>query len=331
MDLIDFSKNKNSITKHKNIESVLLWGNPDIIFNAKITICIPTYKRSALLREAMKSALSQTTNIPYRVIVVDNDPDFDNMEILDLVRSFDQDKLSYYKNRENLEIFGNLNRCIVLAKTRWVALLHDDDLLVEDYVEYISIVLQKYGKKINGFCVGQTVVNYSYVTVAKKKCIRKLLSCVYKDIKKLLPEIIKIPITANLFLGNVYNPPTCGVVFNKRYFIMSGGFNQDYFPSSDWFFFSYFAKMFAFLKIKKNLGIYRWIDNTSMKESVKEATGEQRKQYILSLINQNTICRVLFYILKKDFLKVMNSRMEVSAKTSIIFNGIRLLYAIYLN
>ena len=40
-----------------------------------ITIAIPTFRRPDLLREAISSALSQRTDCPYEVIVVDNDTD----------------------------------------------------------------------------------------------------------------------------------------------------------------------------------------------------------------------------------------------------------------
>ena len=38
------------------------------------TIAIPTFCRSSLLKEAVLSALNQVTNVPYDIIVVDNNP-----------------------------------------------------------------------------------------------------------------------------------------------------------------------------------------------------------------------------------------------------------------
>jgi hypothetical protein len=50
--------------------------------------------------------------------------------------------ISFNKNKENLMSCGNWNRCAILSKTPWVALLHDDDdLLLNNYIAVISKVL----------------------------------------------------------------------------------------------------------------------------------------------------------------------------------------------
>jgi glycosyltransferase involved in cell wall biosynthesis len=163
MEIINFSKNVDSIHRQAHIESVLLYGDPDAIADAVITICIPTYKRCQYLKDAIESVVNQDTTVPYKIIVVDNDPDFNNKENINIVKYFMTNKLSYYKNKENLSMFGNMNRCIFLANTLWVALLHDDDLLMKDYVEEISYVLHKYGRKIHGLHLRYKAQDYPFL------------------------------------------------------------------------------------------------------------------------------------------------------------------------
>jgi glycosyltransferase involved in cell wall biosynthesis len=337
MDLIDFSRNEDSIIKQDHIESILLYGNPDAIPDAEITICIPTYKRPRLLKEAIESAINQVTDIPYRIIVVDNDPDFGNTEILDLVQSFNQGKLSYYKNKENLMLMGNLNRCVVLAKTNWAALLHDDDLLLDNYVMTISKTLLKYGEKIDGLCNIYEEQNFPFEIMrkTKKNKLYFFLKRTYRNIHKLClffrRDIVKIPISANLFFGNIYGPPSCGMIFNREKFVKSGGFNSQYYPSADWFFMIFYAEKYNFYKLKALVtAIYRWGDNVSLKEETLESFKEDRRQCLLSLKKYSLICRFWMSLLKKDYDVIMNSRLEVAIQLSLIYRIVQRIYAFFI-
>jgi glycosyltransferase involved in cell wall biosynthesis len=328
MDLIDFSKNEDSISKQAHVESVLLYGSPDAVPDAEITICIPTYKRPLLLREAIESAVNQAADIPYKIIVVDNDPDFSNTEVLDIVRSFVRDNLSYYKNRENLALFGNLNRCVVLAKTPWAALLHDEDLLFENYIDTVSNILSRHGKKIDGLSVGCNEQDYPFGHRAAKKRgpLFLLLKALYFFIKSLTNQLVTIHPSANLFLGNIYGAPTCGMIFKRDSFIKSGGFNQDYFPSADWIFLIFYSKNYKFYKYRRKLATYRWGVNESLKEDVLEWFKNYRKNVFLSLKNSNKLCRFWIWLLQGDFYTVMHSRLERYVKTSFLYKMVNYVY-----
>ena len=107
---------------------------PDPVF----TIAIPTFCRSSLLKEAVLSALNQVTDVPYDVIVVDNNPER-NDETEQLMEKFkDNPLVGYYKNSSNLGMVGNWNQLFHLAKGQWVSMLHDDDLLFSFYLEVIG-------------------------------------------------------------------------------------------------------------------------------------------------------------------------------------------------
>lgn len=116
--------------------------------NAKITIAIPTYKRAILLREAIDSCLQQKTNIPFNILIVDNDPQR-NCETEELIASYVSKNISYYKNTENLGPTGNWNKLFELADTEFVTMLHDDDLLEEDYIEKMTLIIEKYKSNID--------------------------------------------------------------------------------------------------------------------------------------------------------------------------------------
>ena len=50
-------------------------------------------------------------------------------------------RISYYKNKENLGMFGNWNRCLELARGEWVCILHSDDKIMPNYIEEMSKVV----------------------------------------------------------------------------------------------------------------------------------------------------------------------------------------------
>jgi glycosyltransferase involved in cell wall biosynthesis len=96
-----------------------------------VSICIPTYNRAGMVSDAIRSALAQTyKNI--EVIVVDN-ASTDRIE--DVVGSFKDPRLSFYKNQKNLGMFGNFNMCIELSHGKYVHILHSDDWLDNNFTE----------------------------------------------------------------------------------------------------------------------------------------------------------------------------------------------------
>jgi glycosyltransferase involved in cell wall biosynthesis len=336
MELIDFSKNKNSILKQMHIESVLLYGDPDACPDAEITVCIPTYKRAEFLSESLRSVLYQNTNISYRIIVVDNDPDFTKTDTLDIIKSFRQNNITYYKNKENLLLFGNINRCIVLARTKWVSLLHDDDLLLENYISEISKVLTKYEKKIKGLSVNYKIQGSDpWVLFKKKNKIYLFCRRIYRSAKFVTGSFSKIPLLANLF-DNPYGSPSCGMVFDRNCFIESGGFNQDYFPAADRVFYIIFSLKYNFHKFKKSLSIYRFEVNTYLQPDVMSKYPASRKLNMLSILSlkrhgvNGFIDNIIFRLLNKDIRKIIEAERYEDVRKSFVYYIFALAYKFFL-
>lgn len=103
----------------------------------RISICIPTYNRSDLLKKTLISVARQTVK-PYEVIVADNCSEDDTEAV---AKSFKG--VIYYRNEHNLGLAGNSNRCIQLAKGNFVTILHSDDLIAPDWHEYWLCVLNR--------------------------------------------------------------------------------------------------------------------------------------------------------------------------------------------
>lgn len=98
----------------------------------KVSVCIPTYNNADTLAQAIESALNQSFEV-YEVIITDNASN-DNTE--QVVNSFDDGRISYFRNTKNIGMVGNWNRCFDLSKGQYVLILHADDVLHPKIIEY---------------------------------------------------------------------------------------------------------------------------------------------------------------------------------------------------
>ena len=99
--------------------------NPD-----QITIAITVYNRRQYLKQAITSALNQTT--PVRVIVVEDCGPDPTLEAF--VKAEFGSRIDYFRNPKRRGLFGNWNACLELCRTEWITILHDDDFLARNYV-----------------------------------------------------------------------------------------------------------------------------------------------------------------------------------------------------
>jgi len=109
-----------------------------------VSICIPTFNRSGMVERAIESALSQTYH-DLEVIVVDNASD-DNTE--DVVASYADPRLKFFKNPKNLGLFGNFNRCIELSRGDLIHILHSDDYIDPLLYGNMRSILQRTSKRL---------------------------------------------------------------------------------------------------------------------------------------------------------------------------------------
>ncbi len=93
--------------------------------NPKISVCIPTFNRAEYLRDAMESALQQTYS-NFELLVVD---DASNDSTPEVVASFKDPRIRYFRNAENIGMVRNWNRCLEVAAGEYVTILCDDDLM----------------------------------------------------------------------------------------------------------------------------------------------------------------------------------------------------------
>jgi len=106
----------------------------------KVTIAIPTYNRSNFIAESITSAINQTfTDI--EILIVDNNSS-DNTK--NVVKSFNDKRISYIKNDINIGMISNWNKCIEKSKAKYLMILGDDDILLPNFIEESLKIFSKH-------------------------------------------------------------------------------------------------------------------------------------------------------------------------------------------
>jgi len=275
---------KNQFLKFKHIKSNLIYGKENITSTPLISIAIPTYNRPLLLKEAIESALNQKDFSNYEVIVVDNNPDSTVEE--EVIKSFNNSRLFYYKNESNLGMTGNWNRCIELAKGKWVTILHDDDLLYPDFLREMSEIIRNNDNIDLLTCIAE-VGDHPH----------SLKKNVLKKIKGEIKERIGIrKITLDRLLRSNINPFP-GVLFKKDLALKLGGFDETFYPCADYaFWFKYCLKNQGFI-LYKTLSFYRISVNESQSMNTKLGIIEktyQIQQTVMNNMHLNKLVKKMF-------------------------------------
>src|SRR5687768_1900259 len=96
----------------------------------KVTVAIPTYNRSQLLKISLKSVLAQ--DYPdLRVVVLDNASPDDTEAV---VKSFADPRVAYIRNETNIGMVSNWNRAIEVNSSPYLSIFLDDDVMLPGFI-----------------------------------------------------------------------------------------------------------------------------------------------------------------------------------------------------
>lgn len=226
------------------------------IENPKITIAIPTYKRSDLLKEAIESSCCQEFNEPYEILVSDNNPERGD-ETENLMNSFrSYTNITYYKNKENIGGRQNWNQLYKLAKGKYVVLLHDDDKLYPYYLMIVNRILKE--------TKGDYQMIYPGIRISSERILEKTEFPSELICRKMRPQDDVVGV-----LGIV-----SGMFLEKKCFFEIGGFKADYHPVYDQDFIFRALHHIRGIRVMNlpMLAYYVGTDNASMKpETINKA------------------------------------------------------------
>lgn len=174
-----------------------------------VTIAIPTYNRADnYLNQALAHASGQSyENIE---ILVSDNCSTDNTE--DVVCSFSDPRLKYFRQKTNLGRQGNSNFLLSQAKGDYFQMFHDDDLIDKDFI-YTCMESTHYKSGPGILMTGSRVIDETGGEIRHKENLSAGLS---------LEDFI-----LSWYQGNV-NIYLCCTLFNTKTLRSIGGFEERY-------------------------------------------------------------------------------------------------------
>ncbi len=113
-----------------------------------IGFAIPFYSGQEFLKRSIQSVIDQT--YPNWKLWISDDGTAN--ETMALVESFKDSRIVYSKNPQTLGMVGNWNRCLEIADTAYVTLLHGDDELLPNYAQAILTGFERHPNATAVFC-----------------------------------------------------------------------------------------------------------------------------------------------------------------------------------
>lgn len=206
---------KDNFKKISGVKSILIKGSEEMEREPRISVAIPTYNRPELLKVALDSVLGQKNFNDYEVVIVDNNTQpVNDTEIL--LRQYEDKRIRYYKNEQNLGMTSNWNRAIELCRGEYITILHDDDALFPQFLSSMNKALCKYDPDLlSCYCRFGEQLEFPDNDKARTYRVHEI-----RQSKCLLTNITPFP----------------GVLFKKSCALALGGFNEELFPIADYVF-----------------------------------------------------------------------------------------------
>ena len=100
-----------------------------------ISFIIPSYNSASTIKRAIESILSQTANIKYEIIIVD-DGSIDNTE--EVLRNYEKDERIKYYKKENSGVADTRNYGVKMATGEYIIFVDSDDYISHDLLKDIE-------------------------------------------------------------------------------------------------------------------------------------------------------------------------------------------------
>lgn len=183
----DFLKNVNHYEDFNHIETELILGDEQTepVF---LTIILPVYDHPwEFIQRAIRSVLEQSCTYSYRLLVIDDFAGENATETEEYLKQLNDVRVLYYKNKENIGVFGNWNRAISLSHSEWITFLHSDDFHKENYLQNMCDIVTEYPEIDQLAChykkldfLNETIdVAKEYIGQEGSRIVRKVNACEY--------------------------------------------------------------------------------------------------------------------------------------------------------
>ncbi|MBO9659931.1 MAG: glycosyltransferase family 2 protein [Chitinophagaceae bacterium] len=105
-----------------------------------VSFCISTFRRPVFLKEQITLLLTQQ-DPDFEIVISDNDPEGSGAEI---AASFNDDRVRYFRNEENLGMIKSFNKSIERATTPFITMVTDDDPIQPEFLLTLKQVIKNH-------------------------------------------------------------------------------------------------------------------------------------------------------------------------------------------
>lgn len=243
----------------------------------EISVLMPVYNtKEEFLREAVESILNQTF-ADFELIIVDDGSEND---IETIVKSYNDDRIRFYKNEKNLGVARTRNRLMDLAEGKYAAFQDSDDIAFPERLE-------KQAKFLN---------EHSEISA-----VGSLLECFPH--KKIFP-MPENPKVIELLSGIVISQPTAMLRLEdfRKYKLY---YNPDLRTAEDYEFFSRAMTNLRFYNIQEPLIKYRMSQNSLYHRTNRQAYKIEKeiKAKLLNYLTDNVV-------LQKKIMKAITDNLK---------------------
>ncbi|PID91731.1 MAG: hypothetical protein CSA96_06540 [Bacteroidetes bacterium] len=200
-----------------------------------LTIALPVYKRTDFVRKALDSAVNQT--VACKIVLIDNNSPHDDFKRI--VESYNNPNIKYVKTETTVPQDENFNNCFRYSDTTWVTVLHDDDMLHCQYVEFCQKIIQERQDHIGG------IIYQCHVSEEEWKEVDKPTSLT-SSIRKLNPAYF-----------HFHNIPFPSVLVKRETALELGGFINDLHPIADFDFWYRYTKREQVYFVDQQMAYFR--------------------------------------------------------------------------
>jgi GT2 family glycosyltransferase len=309
------------------------------------TIAITTFRRPDMLAEAVESALDQDFARPFEILIVDNDPESTVHAELERRLSGLQDAtIRYVVNAENLGMFGNFNRAVELARSEWLTILNDDDLLDPDFLSLAfaeldrqpdadGLVCRKRFFDQRGSSAPGALPPAAPQQAARGGTLRSAARMLQNpetrgQFAAAIAHRLRFEWAYSARLSRRIRPNQLfwgailgnggGFIFRRRCVLELGGFQPEEFPSSDYWLFARFAARFHLRQHRAVAASIRKADNETAKPDTVRAAFRSASALQAVLTKEHAPKwwrRVAPYVMARDRLDFIQLwRAELSEK-----------------
>ncbi|AEF86656.1 glycosyltransferase, family 2 [Treponema primitia ZAS-2] len=227
-----------------------------------VSVIMPVYNAEIFVRETIDSILNQTFH-DFEFIIID---DASSDSSPDIIKSYNDPRIRFYKNEKNIGYVANLNRMIDLAQGKFIARQDNDDISHPDRLKKQVAFLQKYENV--GVCG-----SYVQLIGTKKGLFKRPIRD--KDIRARL-----------LFFCPMVHP---SVMMRASLFKQGIKYDEELSPAEDYNLWFEISKMTKIANIPRVLLYYRLHDNSvsnlkqDIQTNISDAIRHKIIEYSLSI------------------------------------------------